>query len=364
MCFTTLQPVFIKRKSNRKLPQHAQADDKTPFILQAMDTEQKYTRVLNDLNSEKAEKMLLKEELEQVKIQLSELELTNNHLIAATWRERELKKKLTSTIGELNKTQLIVEAQNKRITESINYSLRIQQAISPAEDELKAVLPDSFMLYLPKDVISGDFPWLYQSGDDIYVAAVDCTGHGVPGAMMSMIGNLLLTDIVKSEDRMLPSRILGRLHQAVVETLRQDMPNGNSNDGMDAGLCRINLRNKEILFSGAHRPLFLWRDSKIEVHPGDKFPIGGTHYKGKNTYTDKAIEYREGDVIFMFTDGYADQCGGKEGKKLMIRNFKQMLETLPMHNMANVKGALHEFYLDWKGAIKQIDDILIIGLKF
>lgn len=329
-----------------------------------MDTEQKYIQILNDLNSEKAERALLQEELDQVKIQFSELELTNNHLIAATWRERELKKKLTSTIGELNKTQLIVETQHKRITESITYARRIQQAITPAEEDLKAVLPESFMLYLPKDVISGDFPWLYKSGDYIYVAAVDCTGHGVPGAMMSMIGNLLLTDIVNTEESMLPSRILSRLHHAVVETLKQNMPNGNSNDGMDVSLCRINLQTKEILYSGAHRPLFLYHDKQIESFPGDKFPIGGTHYKGKNTYTDKKIDYREGDAVFMFTDGFPDQSGGKEGKKLMIRNFRQLLETTPMNDMDEVKTVLHDFYLDWKGNTKQIDDILIIGLKF
>lgn len=319
---------------------------------------------MNDLNSEKAAKAQLQEELDQVRIQLGELELTNNHLIAATWRERELKKKLTSTIGELNKTQLIVETQNKRITESITYARRIQQAITPSEEEIKSVLPESFMLYLPKDLISGDFPWLYKSGDYLYVAAVDCTGHGVPGAMMSMIGNLLLADIVNTEDVMLPSRILSRLHHAVVATLKQDIPNGNSNDGMDVALCRINLQTREVMYSGAHRPLFLYRDNLVEAHPGDKFPIGGTHYKGKNTYTDKKIEYRKGDVMFMFTDGYPDQSGGKEGKKLMIRNFKQLLETTPMNDMAEVKTKLHEFYLDWKGNTKQVDDILIIGIKF
>ncbi len=329
-----------------------------------MDTEQKYIQVLNDLNSEKAEKALLKEQLEQVKIQFSELELTNNNLIAATWRERDLKKKLTSTIGELNKTQMIVENQNKRITESINYARRIQLAINPAEEDLKACFPESFMLYLPKDLISGDFPWLFRNGDYIYLAAVDCTGHGVPGAMMSMIGNLLLNDIAHSQHIMLPSEILTHLHQAVVRTLKQDVTNGNSNDGMDVGLCRINLNTKEIIFSGAHRPLFLRREGIVEIYSGDKFPIGGMHYKGLNAFTDKTIEYRKNDIIFLFTDGFPDQTGGPEGKKLMTRNFKQFLETTVMETMDDVKMQLHDFYTAWKGDMKQIDDILILGIKF
>jgi serine phosphatase RsbU (regulator of sigma subunit) len=329
-----------------------------------MDTEQKYIKVLIDLNTEKAEKALLQEELEQVKIQFEELELTNNNLIAATWRERDLKKKLTSTIGELNKTQIIVETQNKRITESINYSRRIQLAINPGEEDLKACIPESFMLYLPKDLISGDFPWLYRNGDYIYIAAVDCTGHGVPGAMMSMIGNLLLNDIVNNEHTMMPSEILNHLHHAVVRTLKQNVPNGNSNDGMDVGLCRINLKNKEIIYSGAHRPLFLHRNGLIEIHSGDKFPIGGMHYKGLNTFSDKAIEFKKDDAVFLFTDGFPDQTGGTEGKKLMTRNFKQFLETTTMESMDDVKTKLHDFYLEWKGETKQIDDILIIGIKF
>lgn len=329
-----------------------------------MDTEQKYLQVLNDLNTEKAEKALLKEELEQVKIQFGELELTNNNLIAATWRERDLKKKLTSTIDQLNKTQMIVENQNRRITESINYARRIQVAINPSEEDLKACFPESFMLYLPKDLISGDFPWLFRNGDHIYVAAVDCTGHGVPGAMMSMIGNLLLNDIANTDRVMLPSEILNRLHQSVVATLKQNVTNSNSNDGMDVSLCRINLAKKEILFSGAHRPLFLRRHGLVEAYSGDKFPIGGMHYKGLNTFTDKAIECQENDIIFLFTDGLPDQTGGPEGKKMMVRNFKQFLESTTMENMDDVKSQLHEFYMSWKGDIKQIDDILILGIKF
>jgi serine phosphatase RsbU (regulator of sigma subunit) len=249
---------------------------------QTLDIEQEYVKL-------KGEKQALASELDGLKLYFAELEATNNHLVSATWREREMKKKLTETLGELNKTRQIVENQNKRITESINYSRKIQSAINPTEEDLLKYNPDSFILYLPKDVISGDFPWLFETGDYLYLAAVDCTGHGVPGAMMSMIGNLLLNDIINDGQVLMPSVILRRLHEAVVKTLKQDSSEGNSNDGMDIGLCCIDKKNQEVIFSGAHRPLFFMRDGVIEVISGDKFPIGGMHYKGLNKFTDHLL---------------------------------------------------------------------------
>lgn len=329
-----------------------------------MHIEQKYIQVLNDLNTEKAEKADLLNQLQQVRIQFEELELTNNNLIAATWRERDLKKKLTDTIGELNKTKLIVENQHKKITDSITYASNIQLAINPGENDLQHLFPESFMLYLPKDLISGDFPWLYKHGNYIYLAAVDCTGHGVPGAMMSMIGNLLLNDIVNKDEVMLPSQILNQLHQAVVQTLKQDTQGSNSNDGMDVALCRINQVTGEVLYSGAHRPLFLYKNGQVESYSGDKFPIGGMHYKGTNQFTDQVIDCEKGDSLFLFTDGFPDQIGGSAGKKIMTRNFKHFLETTDNKDISKTKTILVDFYTEWKGEYKQVDDILIIGIKF
>jgi len=306
----------------------------------------------------------LKAELKGLKLYFTELEETNNHLVSATWREREMKKKLSETLDELNNTRQIVESQNKRITESINYSRKIQLAINPTEHDLSAYNSDSFILYLPKDVISGDFPWLYETGDYLYLAAVDCTGHGVPGAMMSMIGNLLLNDITNDDKILMPSVILRRLHEAVVKTLKQDSSDGNSNDGMDIGLCRIDKRNREIIFSGAHRPLFFLRGGTVEIFSGDKFPIGGMHYKGLNKFTDQTICYQEGDAIFLFTDGLPDQVGGAEKRKLMTRNLKQFIEENSGLSMQEFKSTLYAYLNEWKGTNKQVDDILILGINF
>ncbi len=312
----------------------------------------------------KEENESLINELEGLKLYFSELEATNNHLVSATWRERDMKKKLAETIDELNSTKLIVEAQNKRITESINYAKKIQSAINPTENDIMKHFPNSFMLYLPKDVISGDFPWTHDTGDNLYIASVDCTGHGVPGAMMSMIGNLLLKQIVNDEKVMSPASILKKLHEAVVQTLKQDQSDSNSNDGMDIGLCMINKATSEISFSGAHRPLFLLRNNEIEIISGDKFPIGGMHYKGKNNYNDSVFNYLNGDSIFLFTDGLPDQTGGPEKKKLMTKNIKAFIESNAHLPMSSLKIELSIFLENWKGDNKQIDDILIIGINF
>lgn len=326
--------------------------------------DQKYEEALTLLAEEKAENKKLTTDLENLNVHFAELEATNNHLIAATWRERDLKKKLSDTLDELNKTKELVENQNRRITESINYARKIQLAINPTEADLKAVFPESFILYLPKDVISGDFPWLFTIDRFIYVAAVDCTGHGVPGAMMSMIGNLLLNDIINNGSVLLPSEILSKLHHAVVNTLKQNLPDSNSNDGMDISLCRIDRQNREILHSGAHRPLFFMRGGEIEILSGDKFPIGGIHYKGLNTYTDQVKIYEEHDSVFLFTDGFPDQIGGEDNRKLLTRNLKTFIAGQSGKNSVSIKEELMSYYSHWKGGSKQIDDILLIGITF
>lgn len=322
------------------------------------------TKLKSTKSKYKEENKTLKEKVEFQKIMLDELEQTNNNLISATWRERDLKKKLADTVNELNQTKDIVENQNKRITESINYARKIQLAINPTEDDLKKHFPESFIFYLPKDVISGDFPWLFTIGDYIYAAAVDCTGHGVPGAMMSMIGNLLLNDITNDGSVLLPSEILKRLHDSVVDTLKQNFSDSNSNDGMDIGLLRINKETKEVVYSGAHRPLFLRKNNEIKIFSGDKFPIGGMHYKGLNNYTNHYFKYNENDSVFLFTDGFPDQIGGEEKRKLMSKNMKLFFENNSMYSMQELKMHLHNYFMNWKGSNKQIDDVLVLGINF
>lgn len=342
-------------------PEYFLWDDKFENI--SLDKAIQLTKLKSQKARYKEENKTLKEKIEIQKIMLDELEQTNNNLISATWRERDLKKKLSDTLEELNKTKDIVETQNKRITESINYARKIQLAINPTEADLKKHFNDSFIFYLPKDVISGDFPWLFTIDEYIYIAAVDCTGHGVPGAMMSMIGNLLLNDIANDGHILMPSEILKSLHYSVVDTLKQNLSDSNSNDGMDIGLLRINKETMEAVYSGAHRPLFLRREGQIEILKGDSFPIGGMHYKGLNNYTDHSFKCHKNDSLFLFTDGFPDQIGGTEKRKLMAKNLKEFLENNSL-SMTDLKIELHDYFLNWKGNNKQIDDVLVLGINF
>jgi serine phosphatase RsbU (regulator of sigma subunit) len=318
---------------------------------------------LSEIEEIKAQLNKLSKENEMLKLFNGELEATNSHLVAATWRERDMKKKLADTIEELHNTKIIVEAQNKRIAESINYSRKIQNAINPEETQLREYIKDSFILYKPKDVISGDFPWLYAKGRYLYLAAVDCTGHGVPGAMMSMIGSLLLNDIVNGDKDLTPSEILMQLHLAVVKTLKQDAPGSNSSDGMDLGLCRIDLHGDELLFSGAHRPLLHVRNGEVEQIKGDKFPIGGMQYRGKNNYTDTIIKIEKGDAFYVFSDGLTDQTGGPENKKLMINYVRDITVKYAHIPQCDIKNIFNEEFEKWKGNNKQLDDVILIGFR-
>lgn len=312
----------------------------------------------------KSENEKLRKELEHLKLFYGELESTNQHLISATWRERDMKKQLKDTIDELNKTKELLDSQNKRISESINYARRIQLAINATETDLCNEYTDSFILYKPKDVISGDFPWFYKSNQYIYVAAVDCTGHGVPGAMLSLIGNLLLNDIINNYKTHTPAQILAELHRAVVRTLKQEQADSNSNDGMDIALCRIDTYSNELIFSGAHRPLLLYKDGVQGQVPGDKFPIGGIQYKGKNTYTDYTFKVNKGDSLLIFSDGYPDQIGGPENRKLMTKYIKEVYERCNTKHMQEIKKYYNEVFESWKGESKQIDDVIMIGIRF
>jgi serine phosphatase RsbU (regulator of sigma subunit) len=300
----------------------------------------------------------LSEELNMHKVQVEELSETNAHLITATFRERSLKK-------ELEASKALIEEQSKKILDSINYSLRIQQSIIPASSVFTDALGDHFVYYRPKDVVSGDFPWMLKKDEYVYFAAVDCTGHGVPGAMMSMIGNLLLNSIVLNGERCKsPAEILLELHRSVVGTLKQDAEGNKAADGMDAALCRMNFNTGELLFSGAHLPLFLLRNGELEVFKGDKFPVGGMQYRNRNTYSDHCIQLEKGDRVFVFSDGIIDQTGGPENIKWMSASLKEFILSNASLTMEEMKAEIHRVFEEYKGSNKQVDDVLLIGLQY
>lgn len=273
-------------------------------------------------------------------------------------------------ITEMKKAEEIIKEKNKDITDSINYAKKIQEAILPPLEILKNRYENSFVLYQPKDIVSGDFYWFNLAGINelknnypyIIVAVADCTGHGVPGAFMSMIGSNLLTHIVLDREINSPDEALTELDKRIKKALKQEVEDNESKDGMDICLCAIH-KEKEILhYAGANRPLIIIRNNEIIEYAPNKFPIGGQHvfHKIFNAHT---IELKENDCIYMFTDGFCDQFGGPKGKKFMKKQFLEILLRIHTMDMKDQMKILSNSFKDWKGTMEQTDDVLVIGIK-
>jgi PAS domain S-box-containing protein len=266
-------------------------------------------------------------------------------------------------ITERKMIELEIQNKNKKITESINYAKRIQTAILPNNRVINKTLPDSFILYKPRDVVSGDFPWYMQVKDDIYIAAVDCTGHGVPGALLSLIGYFLLNDIVRSRKITEPGIILDLLDEGVTKTLRQD-EDSTTKDGMDIALCKINMETREIEYAGAHRPLYAMVGGVMEEVKGNKFPIGGGIYKNQTNFTNTKLTMGKGDSIYFSSDGFPDQFGGPEGRKFGPKKTREIIERVHKMAMKDAHKIFDEEWENWRSEQKQTDDVLLIGIKF
>jgi serine phosphatase RsbU (regulator of sigma subunit) len=250
--------------------------------------------------------------------------------------------------------------KNKDITDSIHYAKRIQDAILPPEVPFQ----DTFILFKPKDIVSGDFYWLLEKEGKEFIAAVDCTGHGVPGAFMSIIGHNMLNKIVKEYHVLKPSEIMQHLDAEVSKTLHQQDESVTVRDGMDMTLISYD-RNKRLLeFSGAYNPIYLIRDMELLETKGNRFAIGRSDSHQEKVFTNHEIKVRKGDTIYMFSDGYADQFGGESGKKFKTAPMKELLLNLQEKTMPEQQSILDHTIEAWRGDIEQIDDILIIGRRF
>jgi PAS domain S-box-containing protein len=266
-------------------------------------------------------------------------------------------------ITERKLIELEIQNKNKKITESINYAKRIQTAILPNTRVINRALPDSFILYKPRDVVSGDFPWFVQIKDDIFIAAVDCTGHGVPGALLSLIGYFLLNDIVRSRKVTEPGKILDLLDEGVTTTLRQD-EDSTTKDGMDIALCKINMVDGEVEYAGAHRPLYVMKNGQMEEIKGNKFPIGGGIFKNQTNFTNTKLKLSSGDSIYFSSDGFPDQFGGPEGRKFGPKRVREIIERVHKLPMKDAMDDFDQQWESWRGDHKQTDDVLLIGIKF
>ena len=256
----------------------------------------------------------------------------------------------------------IIEQKNKDITDSINYAKRIQNAIMPDPGLLNKHCADAFILFKPKDIVSGDFYWYYRIKDHLLVAAADCTGHGVPGALMSMIGINALNEIVEDEEVTKVSQLLSRLDSDVYDTLKRSGDTNAINDGMDIAFCAIDLKNNILNYGGANRPMIVVRDGECTEYKPNKLSISG-HEVHKKQFVDHTIELKSGDTIYIFTDGYADQFGGEKQKKFMYKNLLEHIKNIQHKNMQDQKNILEAAFEKWRGDIEQVDDVLIIGVK-
>lgn len=286
-------------------------------------------------------------------------------------RERKLKQekklledKVKERTAEVVEKNMELDEKNKDITASIRYAKRIQDAILPPDDYVKKHFPNTFILFKPKDIVSGDFYWIADKGEHLIFTAVDCTGHGVPGAFMSIVGHNLLDRIVVEQNILKPSLILDELNKSVSETLRQSDQDDNAvRDGMDIALCVYNRKTNVLQYAGAYNPLWLIQNGELKEIKADKFPIGNLRAGETRRFTNHEIQLLKGDSAYVFSDGYADQFGGPAGKKYKASSFKQLLldsTTLSMEQQGELLNATIE---KWRGNLEQVDDILVIGSR-
>ncbi len=288
-----------------------------------------------------------------------------------TYQLRQEKEKVEIVNKEVTEQKAIIEAKNHDITDSIKYAKNIQEALLPPLQNLHKELKDAFVLYLPKDIVSGDFYWFAKRNNKRFIASVDCTGHGVPGAFMSIIGNTLLNEIVTEKNITSPAEILNELHLGVKTALKQSGNSENERrDGMDIALCSLNEDGTLLEYAGANRPLWFFKKNKsgeeaFEMIKANKFPIGGLEMENevKRTFTNHTFNVEKGDVVYIFSDGYADQFGGAKGKKFMVGNMQKLISEIYQKPIKEQEQLLLKNFLEWKGELEQVDDVLVIGFR-
>lgn len=271
-------------------------------------------------------------------------------------------KEIMTSHQKIETQKQLIEEKNKSITDSITYAKRIQQAKLPKEKEIHSSFPESFVLFKPKDIVSGDFYFLHKTNGLTFIAVADCTGHGVPGAFMSLIGSERLEDAVSQCTD--TSEILKRLNRGMKSSLRQSDSEESTRDGMDLALCAVDTVNSIVNYAGANRPLWIVRKEQetLEEIKATRMAIGGLT-KDEQNFESHELKLQVGDTFYMCTDGYADQFNGSSGKKLMTKKFKELLLAIRHKEMYEQKIYLDSFIENWKAGEEQVDDILVIGIR-
>lgn len=262
--------------------------------------------------------------------------------------------------NEIEQKNIVLEYQKKEIEDSIRYARRIQTAVIPSEKDCLDHFTESFVFFRPLNIVSGDFYWISRVDNKIIFTAADCTGHGVPGAIMSMLGVAFLNEIVNKDHITEPDTILNNLRDKVIHALQQQGISGEARDGMDIALVCIDEQDKRLQYAGAYNPLIMIRNGEIIETGGDKMPIG--IYEKMNPFTKHEIQLQSGDVLYMTSDGYEDQFGGPDGKKFKSKKFKELLLEIHKYPMKNQKEIIEKRFDEWKGELNQVDDIVVTGI--
>ena len=277
-------------------------------------------------------------------------------------KTRKLLKEKGQALELIEVQKVELELKDRNITDSLIYAQRIQEALLPSESYFRKHFADSFILFKPKNIVSGDFYWIGEKGEKIFVVAADCTGHGVPGALMSMIGLKIIEKTINEDNIEIPSKILAVMNKGLEKTFSREKNIGTIiRDGMDIGLCIIDRKRKKVDYAGAFLPLYLIRDGNLIEIIADKIIIGMN--PGGLPYTDHEIDLLDDDIFYIFSDGYVDQFGGNENKKFMYRRFRYLLTTIHHFPVNDQKAILDENIKTWMGSNEQVDDIMVIGFR-
>jgi CheY-like chemotaxis protein len=256
----------------------------------------------------------------------------------------------------------VISDQQREIIGDIKYSKRIQNSVLPTQESLNEILPDHFILNIPRNIVSGDFYWVGHHLDHRAIAVADCTGHGISGALMTMAGMAFLNDIMGKNQNLKSHEVLFELRRMIMHLLKQKGEEGEASDGMDISLTMISPDNTKLYFAGANNPVYLVRNGEMEIVKGDRMPIG-IHLNFQRPFTLNELDVQKGDMVYLFSDGYADQFGGPRNKKFRYKQFQNLLIEIHEKPMIEQKTILENTINEWKGEHPQVDDILVLGYK-
>ncbi len=310
------------------------------------------------------EKKKIEEQLKEIvseKSTLEEQKKENDEKVKMLWEQSAA---IHYEKERIDKLRTQVEYRHKELIDSVHYAKKIQQAILPSSDVVNELFPDSFIFFKPKNIVSGDFFWVY--GIDQHqklFAAVDCTGHGVPGAFMSIMGYSLLERVVSEQNIHEPALILDELSASVVKSLKQTTDLESVKDGMDIALCKVDYKNYTLEYAGAHNALYLIRNGALVEYKADRKSVGISVGSKITKFTNHLIQLQKGDCLYVFSDGYADQKGGATNSKFFYQPFKDLLIEIHQKDMKDQRSKLEQVITDWKGDKGQIDDMLIMGVR-